>query len=59
MISLYSKNYIDDFFMTRADVFVKLRGFDGETRASYYNYLLKTVEYIAHCAKETKSNDGN
>lgn len=56
-ISLYSKNYIDDFFMTRADVFVKLRGFDGETRASYYNYLLKTVEYIDHCAKETKSND--
>lgn len=56
-ISLYSKNYIDDFFMTRTDVFVKLRGFDGEIQAKYYDYLLRAVEYIDHCVKETKSDD--
>lgn len=45
IMSLYSKNYIGNFFFTDSGLYIKINGFDDNKKASrYYDYLLRFLE---------------
>lgn len=57
-LSIYSKNYIEDFFLVKADIFVKMNGFclDKE-KARYYDYILRLIEFVYDKSEEQKFSD--